>query len=292
MGQVARIVVVDDGSGPEFGPLLDDIAALDVDVLRQEDNGGIASALNAGIRHALERGAGQVVTFDQDSVLPEGLIAHLALVDGRARDADVRVGAVVPEFFADVRQAHGDAASGRARARNVIQSGMLVHRSTFTAVGLLREDFFIDLVDTEFELRLRHQGFEVLAAEGTRLLHSLGSRYRRELWGKQVTLPGIPHEVTVSTPFRYYYRTRNRVVVNRLYLRHAPVQIVRDTALDLLHFVNVVLIARPRRAMLSVVVGGLRDGTRDRLGKMPVVLADRASSIRWGAPPVGEGPGR
>ena len=51
--QCSRVVVVDDGSRAEAGAMLDAIAEQGAEVLRLARNGGIAGALNAGVRHAL-----------------------------------------------------------------------------------------------------------------------------------------------------------------------------------------------------------------------------------------------
>lgn len=283
--QVDGVVVVDDGSGPQADATLDRVAALGAAVVRQPRNAGIAAALNRGIARAEEEGADLVLTFDQDSHLPAGFVAGLLSAHEEANAAGERVGLVVPEYFAGVRQQRGEEAPF-GDAVNVIQSGMLIPLPVIAAVGALREDFFIDLVDTEFELRLRRAGFRVLAAGGVRMEHALGTKYRRELFGRQVRLPGIPPEITLSTPFRYYYRVRNRIVLNREYLFAAPRQILRDSVLDAIHFVNAVWVSRPRRALLRLYRAAVFASLRGRMGQMPAALVPVAGQITWDAPVI------
>ena len=283
--QVDGVIVVDDGSGPTSDSVLSALAADGATVVRRPANDGIAAALNDGIARAQEAGAGFVLTFDQDSHIEPGFVAALLAAHDAATAAGARVGVVVPEFFAGVRQQRGpDAPYGDAA--NVIQSGMLLPVPVVEAVGALREDFFIDLVDTEFELRLRRRGWRVLAAGGVRMEHALGTKYRRELWGRTVRLPGIPPEITLSTPFRYFYRVRNRIVLNREYLFVAPRQIIRDSLLDGIHFVNAVWVAQPRRALLRVYRAAAVAAFRGRMGRMPAALAPVAAEIRWTAPVI------
>lgn len=283
VNQVEGVIVVDDGTGPAADEVLNRLAATGALVYRHHENRGIAAALNTAMRLARERGAESVITLDQDSVVPSGFVQALHAAKDAAIADGVRVGAVVPEYFAAVRQARGPIGS-YGLASNVIQSGMLLPLPVVSAVGELRTDLFIDLVDTELELRLRREGYTVLAAPGLRLGHALGRQYRRELFGREVQMAGIPPQVTLSTPFRYFYRLRNRIIVNREYLRVAPKQIMRDTALELVHFVNALWLARPRRALWSVYKAAVSAAVHGQMGKMPTSLQATAASVVWNAP--------
>lgn len=285
--QVDGVIVVDDGSGSAAESVLTRLEATGAAVVRRPSNDGIAAALNDGIARAIAAGAAFVVTFDQDSRVDEGFVRDLVAAHGEATRAGARVGLVVPEYFAGVRQQTGPAASF-GDAANVIQSGMLIPTAVIAEAGHLREDFFIDLVDMEFGLRLRARGWRVLAAGGVRMEHTLGTRYRRELFRRTVALPGIPSEFSLSTPFRYFYRVRNRLILNREYFFSAPGQIVRETLLDGIHFANAWWVARPRRALSRVYRAALVAAARGRMGRMPKALMPIAAEIRWDAPVVAE----
>lgn len=279
-GQVSSVIVVDDGSGPDAVSVLDAAEAIGARVIRLDENGGIAAALNVGIAAALAAGADAVVTLDQDSAVPDGFVEALCATHDTARDAGHGNSPVVPEYFAGVRQVRGSEPDGTLLARGAIQSGMLLPREVLERVGLMRADLFIDLVDTEYELRCRAAGQPVIAAAGLRLAHSLGARYRRR---GRVPLPGIPRVLTLSTPFRYYYRARNRVLIDRAYRRRFPVRMFRDALVDRLYFVVVVSLAQPRGAMVEILREGSRAGRRGEGGRIPGDLAQLAASIRWAA---------
>ncbi|MFB7250232.1 glycosyltransferase [Microbacterium sp. NPDC056234] len=286
VGQVDRVIVVDDGSGPDADAALERISGLGAQVERLDRNAGIAAALNRGIALARDGGATYVLTMDQDSHAPDGLVAGL-LAAAEAAEADgIRFGAIVPEYFAGVRQARGAARNGHAPAAEVIQSGMLIPIEVLDDVGALREDFFIDLVDIEFELRLKRAGLAVLAADGVRLGHALGASYDRTLFGLPVRVPGIPPVLTLSTPFRYFYRVRNRLVIDREYFCAMPARILRDTLFDGIHFVDVLRVARPRRVMWRVFRVAAVAAVRGRMGAMPQGLREIAGTIRWSAAPI------
>jgi rhamnosyltransferase len=278
ISQVEGVIVIDDGSGPAAEPVLVRLEAAGASVVRRPSNDGIATALNDGIERAIRAGAR----------VEEGFVRDLVAAHDAATRTGARVGLVVPEYFAGVRQQTGPVAPF-GDAANVIQSGMLIPAVVIAEAGPLRDDFFIDLVDMEFGLRLRAGGWRVLAAGGVRMEHTLGTRYRRELFGRTVALPGVPSEFSLSTPFRYFYRLRNRLILNREYFFSAPGQIIRETVLDGIHFVNAWWVARPRRALARVYRAALVAAVRDRMGRMPEALMPIAAEIRWDAPVVAEG---
>ncbi|MBS1906032.1 MAG: glycosyltransferase [Actinobacteria bacterium] len=286
--QLSGLVVVDDGSGPDAAGPLSALHELGAHVLRQDVNAGIGAALNRGVAEAFARGAEFVVTLDQDSSLPEDAVRRLHETHAQASVA-LSPGAVVPEYFADVRQAREEIAPGVHGTANVIQSGMLIPREVWESLGGFREDFFIDLVDTEYEFRLTRAGRPIIAAPGLKMGHRLGTALERRLFGRRFGIPGLlPDEVTVSTPFRYYYRRRNRIVLNREYAGTFRARILRDTILDHLHFVNVLQLAKPRRSLRRLLREGRRAGRSGRMGRMPQELMDLAAGIVWAAPRVAD----
>lgn len=285
-GQVDAVIVVDDGSGAGATAVLEDAESAGATVIRLAENSGIAAALNAGIRAALEGGAAAVVTFDQDSIVGTGFVDALLTARARARTAGRVNGPIVPEYFADVRQVHRVEIDGTLIARHAIQSGMLLDRALLEEVGLMRADLFIDLVDTEFELRCAAAARPTIAAPGLALAHSLGRQYERRMFGRRVQVPGIPPVVTLSTPFRYYYRVRNRLVINGTFWRVQFRWIARDSMLELFHYANAWMLARPRRALWRLYRAAARDARRGRMGRMPDDLVVLASTVSWGAPPA------
>lgn len=279
--QVRRVVVVDDGSRrpPSLRP--DDR----VEVLTLEHNSGIAQALNVGIRACLDAGADAVLTLDQDTAVPDGAVSRLVRVIEQHAD---RVAFAAPEKFAEVSQVWRRESPDVLLTRHTIQSAMLVPRATFDRVGLLRDDLFIDLVDTEFELRCHAAGLDGLAAPGLAVGHRLGRRYERGPLGR-LGLPGFPPQVTLSTPFRYYYRVRNRIVLNRsVSWRGRAGWLLRDTVIEVLHFVNVLVVARPRRAMWRIMRAAVSDARSGRLGRAPDDVMLDAAQVSWSVPEMVE----
>ncbi|MBM9465604.1 glycosyltransferase [Aeromicrobium sp. YIM 150415] len=290
--QTVRVVVVDDGTP---APDAEVFAALeerdDVDLLRQPRNAGIAAALNRGIQAAFDGGADRVVTFDQDSLPSADFVAGLSDEFDRATARGVIDPAfVVPEFWATIRQVSRTAEDGTLIAIRTIQSGMLLPRSTWERIGAMREEFFIDLVDEELELRALSAGLAPIAAPGVALHHHLGAAYRRPLLSGGFRGSPLPPIITLSTPFRYYYRVRNRRVVNRMYGRRFPARLAAETFMEILHLVEVLRYARPRGPVWAAARRGWRDGRKgSAMGRVPAELEPGLRDVRWALEPVDRG---
>lgn len=280
--QVAGIVVVDDGSGDDFASVREDAAGAGAVVIALESNAGIAAALNHGIRRALDAGASAVVTFDQDSSIAPGFVAALQKASAHASAAGVPSGPVVPEYFAEVSQAGATAPHDVVHAAHAIQSGMYLPADVLHRVGMMDESLFIDLVDTDFEIRCADAGMPCIVAPGLRLPHRLGARYR---------FPGplgaVLPVLTLSTPFRYYYRARNRIVLMRRHPRHRA-RLRRDALADYVYFALAWMLARPRGAMRRVLAAGFRDGRAGRGGRISSALAAEAARITWRSAPLSD----
>lgn len=281
VGTVNEVIVVDDGSGTEADDALSGARRQGAHVLRSTRNEGIAAALNRGARAALDRGATHVLTLDQDSLLDRDDVERLLAEIERADGLGHHVAFSVPEYFSSVRQVHEERGDGVLLARHAIQSGMLIPAATFAHVGMFREDLFIDLVDTEFELRCDRAGFVGVAAPGVRLEHSLGASFERPRWLRWLLLGRGPSDLTLSTPFRYYYRVRNRQLVNGEFWRTRFTWVMRDTVVEWAHFVIAALVARPRNALWRLYARALRDARRGRLGRASEADLELARRIRW-----------
>lgn len=285
--QVDAVVVVDDGSGPGYSSVLAEVEAAGARVVALSENGGIAAALNAGMRAAAPAAQDLLVTFDQDSSVPAGFVDALVETWDAGVEAGLAMGMVSPEKFAGINQAlPGTDERGFRHSREPIQSGSLVSGEVLATAGMQREELFIDLVDIEYYLRLLKLGRACLVAPGLSLPHELGRTYPLTLAGRRVRWHGRQLTLSLSTPFRYYYRARSRVVINREYLGSARKLLLVDTARELQHLVFVVLYAAPRGPIVRVIARGLRDGARRRMGKMPDDVAALAAKVRWRIDPL------
>ena len=121
LGKDAALVVVDEHPVPESTrAALEACRAAGADLVEHGANRGIGAALNTGVARllALRPGLTDVLTLDQDSVVPEGYVAALLAARSAAAAAGVRVGMVAPHSVGSIlRLPAGRRAPGSTPAR-------------------------------------------------------------------------------------------------------------------------------------------------------------------------------
>lgn len=263
--QVASSIVVDNTPGGAPG-LPDDAVVLG-------RNAGLARGLNVGIEEALRRGATHVLLCDQDSLPAPGMVQALLAAQAQLLRCGCAVAAVGPTY-ADLhsgrmrackvrgsylpRYVHLHAGDAPAEVLTLISAGTLIRRETIDEVGPMREDLFIDRVDTEWCLRATRRGASLYVVPGASLLQRMGEGALR--------LPGGV-SISVYGPDRIYYQVRNLIALSRDGSLSPGVAIAG--AANALLSVVVSLIVGPRRGTVArLALRAVSDGVRGRLGAL------------------------
>jgi rhamnosyltransferase len=277
--QVEAVLVVDNTPGDDEGieSLLAPLRPMlpNLELRRTGENLGIAAAHNIGISAALAGGYDYILLSDQDSLPSAGMVGALVDCCDGLQARGVRVGCVCPEYFDGVtgqvfrfqvqcpdkffyRSVAIDPAQPWIEIITTISSGTLIPRGALEAVGPMREDFFIDHVDTEWCHRARALGFRNFGTARARLTHHLGEASFRVWyfgWKKH----------SEYSPLRLYYRFRNFALLCRL--PHVPLRwSIRAGWYWLGNAYAHCLFAQHRLANLRGIVSGLRDGLLGRTG--------------------------
>ena len=286
--QVSNVVVVDDGSSEQSNETLAKLESSGVHVIYLEENLGIGRAINVGLEVAKAFSPDFVVTFDQDSSIRPGFIDALVDEYDRLEKRGIRVGMVAPNYYSKTSQGIVSADREYVEAEAPIQSGLLMSLVAIEKLGEQREDFFIDLIDTEYALRARREGYVIACAPGLVLPHGFGNQLYVHAFGRRLhKADGRPRLVAVSSPFRYYYRARNRILLNREFkgLAEFRRELWRQTMNDLVLDFGVALwSARGKWALVRVIFAGWRDGLRGRVGKIPMKIFSIAENVSWRHP--------
>ena len=276
-GQVERVLVFDNASRPfDISRFMDGIDGLIVDVRVSPENVGIAAAINAGFAKAAGLGFTHLLILDQDSIAASDMVEHLlqafftgkpdsapvaaagpAFVDRKSRVAApfVRIGPLVNrKLFAGEGE--------MVEVDFLISSGTLVPLAVIDNVGAMAEKLFIDNVDLEWSFRARDRGYRLLGVGSARMEHSIGDSV------KTISLFGRSWEVSLHSPVRLYYMTRNRLW---LYTRaETPVfWISQDIPRLLLKLLGMSLLVAPRWRNCRAMWSGMVDALRGRLGPTP-----------------------
>ncbi|MEP6648444.1 MAG: glycosyltransferase [Lapillicoccus sp.] len=258
--QVARVVVVDDGSTSGMGVVkaLEDRAQ--VRVIRQA-NAGVAAALNAGVRAALAQDhADAVLTLDQDSGLPPAYVARAVQTWQDAVSRRIPVAFVCAASYSGRRTPTRGVVQGYARAFDPMQSGSLVPAATYRDVGCYDEGLVIDAVDSEFTVRCLAAGLEPLVAPGCDLAHGMGERTRVHVLGRDLAY-------NHHAPDRVYYMARNATLLTRWHTRDEPGWVLRRLTEEVKAHTFRLALDPDRADLARAALAGLRDGLRGCTGR-------------------------
>lgn len=271
--QLDHVVVVNDGSPSASAPIFTRIEETGATVIHQPENTGIASALNAGLRAADANWAPDFyLTLDQDSRVT-GRYVELGLKTfSGARAAGLDVGYICASSYSGHAIPVEGSDGAFVHAFDPMQSGFLIPRSTVERIGNFDEGFFIDGVDSEYTMRARNAGLNVLVGEGCNIDHDLGQRRPGLLLGRQVKLRGVALSYNYHAPTRVYYICRNGTILTKRYALKAPRWVVRRLIEELKAHVLRFTFSPNRGLLLRAAVRGIRDGLTGATGRIPPEL--------------------
>ena len=104
-------------------------------------------------------------------------------------------------------------------------SGALMPTWIFDKIGMFASEYFIDLVDHEYCLRIRAAGYLITDTKGAVLLHSAGH-------SRKISFLGFNFQKNSHSAIRHYYISRNRFAVYRKYLRVFPFWVLHSVYYD------------------------------------------------------------
>ncbi len=258
--QVGALVVVDNtpATDRQRHIIVPAVADGHVLVIENENNLGVATALNQGLNQALQWGCEWLLTMDQDSHCYSDMVHTLLRVEA----ACLPKPAVIGGNYLDTRNNKPKVKVGNdgdfLDQKTVITSGCLVDARFAKGIGGFRDDYFIDQLDHEFCLRSRAHGGRVVISCKPVMMHSVG-----EVGG--VWLPLLGH-LPNHSPLRKYYVARNSLVTISTYWRIDPEWCLRRLIRLLSGFLLMVTLEQQRPPKVRAFVGGVADGWRRYMG--------------------------
>lgn len=268
--QVQLIVLIDNGSSQETVDRIRELCLnAEARLIPCGENLGVAGGHNLGILCAREQGCSHVLLLDQDSVPAPDMMQRLWRALNTLSQSGVRVAGVGPQYVDEytgsvspfvrfgrlmIRRIHcsSNQSTGFVETDFLITSGSLIPIKVFDDVGLFEIGLFIDHVDTEWVLRVKHKGYKVFGVCGAVMHHSLGSATFRFWFFRWRNVP-------LHSPERHYYVFRNSVVLFRR--PYAPRQWVVNGITRLVHMSLFYPIFAPQRLRrIRLMLKGLRHG--------------------------------
>lgn len=276
MPQVLRLLLVDNSDAGV--PVPRELLPENLDCLRFPDNPGPGAAHNQGISWARAQGFSHLLILDQDSEPAPDMVAEL-LRPFAEETADGRLAMTGPAWqnrnssrspcFQRLRSPFGKRiyvhklpARALVEADLLISSGSLLSLAAAEALGPMREEFFIDRIDTDWCLRAKSRGYRLVGVPAAKLAHQLGEE-SAHIW------LGIWRRLPLHRPERYYYMFRNSILLYQT--RYAS---WAWTLFDFCRLAGILLLLCPcvkkdRGARLKYIWQGILHGCQGRTGRMP-----------------------
>ncbi len=274
-----QIILVDNGSAPEFQRALRTLAqrwSEALELIINQQNLGVATALNQGIDWAIHQGHDFIITLDQDSMPITGMVKEMASAYHTCPKPD-NIAIIAPK----VENPEAGIIGKYLRPRHhffferktcteevlrdvsiVITSGSLYNLEIYKKIGPFRDDFFVDYVDTEYCLRARQQGYDIIVACNARLLHKLGNQ-------KRANIGSVEMRPTFHSPVRWYYISRNRIPMLKLYGYKFPHWLLYEIVINGYGLIRMLLFEDYKLRKMLAVLLGCTDGLLGRMGAIP-----------------------
>ncbi|HLF18222.1 MAG TPA: glycosyltransferase family 2 protein [Candidatus Omnitrophota bacterium] len=191
---------------------------LNIHLILNTRNLGVATALNQGARCAIGHGYKWVLTFDQDTTAQENMLSALReIYDSYEQKTKI---AVIGSNYIDektntiVHPISSDRKKTFKEVKTVITSGSLVSLEIYQKIGGFRDEFFIDAVDHEYCLKARHHGYKVLLSSMPLMKHPVGEN--------TVHIPWLKLHIFNHSALRRYFMARNGMILSLEYLLRDP----------------------------------------------------------------------
>ena len=176
------------------------------------ENLGIARALNIGCKKAMEDGFKWVMTMDQDSSWNKDVLEHY--LSAVCSNTDETIKSFAPKHRNEIKSLVGDIkykledkdVNDVNFPAKVMTSGNIISLETWNNIGHFNEELFIDEVDHEFCYRLNHAGYKICEFQNIYMVHTLGLV-------KKTLLP----RPCKHSGLRLYYIFRNMLYIKKVF---------------------------------------------------------------------------
>lgn len=254
--QVNSIVIVDNASSnvSEVDSLVKTLT--NVKLIKNDENQGIATALNEICSCALKEQAEWVLTLDQDTVCEESMISQLieySSING--------VGILCPDVDYEGLDIHSSKDSKElTQVRACMTSGSLTNIKAWKEVGGFRDDFFIDFVDNDFCMRLEISQYRILRVNTCIMHHQLGE-------GRDINVIGsFKKRVCIHRPWRFYYMTRNNLVF--IWDYKSRLNLIKEYLKFGKILLQGIVYSDKKNETISFIISGFKDAIKHKMGKM------------------------
>lgn len=220
-------------------------------IIKNENNLGIATALNQVMFFCESQGYKWVLTLDQDSVCPYNIIEQYK------RYIDIPNVAIVSPIISDrnmtERPVEKCFSSDYELIDKCITSAALTSVEVWRKIGRFDEVMFIDYVDFEYCRRVILNGYKIINVKTVVLFHEIGHITQSKFFLREIN-------VMNHSAFRKYYMARNMLYCAKKYresgsIMNAYIRILKLGLITLLYEQN-------KHEKIHRIIKGMHDGRR------------------------------
>lgn len=264
--QVDKLIIVDNNSEEKNKKILNQINEKysEIEIVFNNENLGIATALNIGIKNLEKYDVQWILTMDQDSQISENMINKMLeiynQIETEKRD---EILSIFPNFIDESIQNIQEKQIGceYEYVDAEITSGNLLNIKVFEEVGYFDDELFIDLVDTDFCMRLNRKNIKMIKVRDAILFHKLGE-------GKSIKSVVGKFNTSNHSALRRYYMTRNRFYTWKEYKDLDSFTLKRDKKLFVKECVKIILGEEYKIDKLKMTLKGYFDYKKGIKGKL------------------------
>ena len=249
-----NIVVVDNSETANEEILNDLKKMLKIHLIVNQENKGIATALNQGIQKAILLGGEWILTMDQDSYFEGDMLKNYFKLFDDLNDK-VKIAALGPNYEKE------NSLEQIIKVENLITSGTLLNADVFKKIKGYDEKLFIDEVDNDYCYRAQLEGYDLYQCNNIFMNHALGNK-------KQITsIFGSKKTRILHSPIRLYYIVRNSLYMSEKYKNVFPIAIKKTNRDVIVRIKNNLLYGSEKWSTIKFLLLGILHFKKNRFGK-------------------------
>ncbi len=260
--QVGKIIIIDNHSEVPHDKTLKDISNK-IDLIYNIHNLGVGTALNQGVRFAINYNYKWVLLLDQDTLISENFINEICGCYQMITNNE-NIGIIGPYYGSKNAISIENKKENNisfTEVKHLITSGSVIPVSLFEKIGFFRDDLFIDYIDIEFCLRARSKGYRIIRINDQMMSHHIGS----------ATIHRLPWKMTGTTnhsPLRRYFMMRNNIIVVKKYFHRYPGWAVSSLFGRVKSTILMVLFEKQKKIKLKFSIMGIFDGILGKVNRI------------------------
>lgn len=228
-----------------------------IEYIFENENQGVAKALNIGAENALNEGYNWLLTLDQDTTFKKNVLNILK--EHLEKQTSNKIGILTP--WHNTKLIDKKPKKRIDYPNDVMTSGNLINLDIWKKIGGFKEWLFIDGIDIEYCLNLRSNGYKIMRLNSVEIEHNLGDLFYKK----------IPRHLYLCTNHNYirrYYIMRNYHYICDMYKDKYP-SYCYSLISQRHNMIGVLLFEKDKYRKIRNYIRGLKDYKKGIKGKYP-----------------------